>query len=547
MTSEDQLPPAGQFATPTIKKSAGFSLIWLIPLLTAIIGGWLMIKTQMEQGPFITISFKTAEGIEAGKTRVKFRDIDIGVVQQVEFSDRFTHILVTAKLRKDTEQLLHQGSRFWVVKPRLGIGGISGLNTLVSGAYIELAPGEGKYSRTFTGLDTPPIIRPGQAGIEVVLKSERLGSLDTGSPIYYQGIQAGEVLGYELAKDNKGVLIHAFIREPFHHFVHSNSRFWNTSGIDISTGVDGVNVHLESVKSLLMGGIAFTTPDAPDTHPKEISNLVFTLFRNKAEITENSLFAKKERIIALFDGSVRGLQAGAPVEFNGIKVGIVEDLRLEFNSDNASFRIPVILAIEPERFLTPGQDANLDHRALFKQLVEKGLRARLRTGSLLTGKIFVELNIFPGTPERLHADSHYPYPEIPTIPGGLDQIASSVQNILSKLERVDIEKIGSALQQTLEGSSKLVNGPELKSSLLALQHTLQTVDRHAEPMAEHMDGILVQAKTTLRLINLQLKSGSPVTQMSEELSDTARAIRALVEILERNPNALLVGKPVSGD
>ena len=548
MTGDGVDLEAEKLATAEIKAGSPFSLIWLIPLITAIIGGWLIIKTQMEKGPEITVSFKTAEGIEAGKTRVKFRDVDVGVVKGVQFSDDFTHVVVTAELNKGTETLLHKQTRFWVVRPRLSLSGVSGLNTLVSGAYIQFAQGDGEESRVFTGLDTPPIISPGQAGVEVVLKSEELGSLDIGSPLYYQGLQAGEVLGYELAKDNKSVFIHAFVREPFSGLVSSNSRFWNISGIDISVGADGLNAHMESVKSLLLGGIAFGTPDTLEPASGEVKDLVFTLFKSQSDIRESTLFTRKENIIAFFDGSVRGLEVGAPVEFNGIKVGSVADLSLEFDKSNASFRIPVLLTIELDRFkMRGGEPFIVDTKALFYQMVKKGLRAQLSTGSLLTGKLFVELNIHPGTPIRLLADESYPYAEIPTIPGGLDQITAAVQNILIKLEKVDIEKIGSNLEQTLQGTNNLMNGPELKGAMQALQHTLSKIDRHAGPVAENLDALLSQAEVTLKLLNRQLKSGSSIMQMSEELTDMARSIRALVDMLEQRPDALLFGKPESGE
>ncbi len=548
MTGEGVPLETEKLATAEIKAGSPFSLIWLIPLITAIIGGWLIIKTQMEKGPEIIISFKTAEGVEAGKTRVKFKDVDVGVVKGVQFSDDFGHVIVTAELSQGTEALLHKETRFWVVRPRLSLSGVSGLNTLVSGAYIEFAQGSGEKSRKFIGLEYPPIISPGQSGLEVVLKSDKLGSLDIGSPLYYQGLQAGEVLGYELAKDNKSVFIHAFVKEPFSKLVTSNSRFWNISGIDISVGADGLNAHMESVKSLLLGGIAFGTPDTLEPATGDVKTLVFTLFKSQTDIRESTLFTRKENIIAFFDGSVRGLEVGAPVEFNGIKVGSVADLSLEFDKSNASFRIPVLLSIELDRFkLRGGEPFIVDTKALFYQMVKKGLRARLRTGSLLTGKLFIELNIHPGTPIRLLADKSYAYAEIPTIPGGLDQITSAVQSILVKLERINIEKIGLNLEQTLQGTNNLVNGPELKGSMQALQQTLSKIDRHAGPVAENLDAVLSQAEVTLKLLNRQLKSGSSIMQMSEELTDTARSIRALVELLEQNPNSLLFGKPEPGE
>ena len=547
MTDNDRNIKQESIATPVIRKASGFSLIWLIPLITAIIGAWLIIRTQIEKGPEISITFKTADGIKAGRTKVKFKDVEVGVVQTVQFSDDLTHVMVSAKLTRGSEQLLHQGTRFWVVKPRMSLGGLSGVSTLFSGVYIELAPGKGEERTTFTGLETPPIVMPEQAGIEVMLKSGRLSSLDRGSPVYYKGLQAGKVLGYELAKDNTGVIIHAFIKQPFDDLIRSNTRFWNVSGMDISMGENGIDVHLASLKSILRGGIAFTTPHTLNPTSGAVEGLVFTLFKNSEVVNDNTLYARKSTIVAFFHGSVRGLQVGAPVEFSGIKIGTVADVSLEFDRKNASFRIPVLLTIEPGRFHMSGKDTAVNNTRLFRKMVKNGLRARLRTGSLLTGKMYVELNIFPGTPERLHTDKRFPFPEIPTLPGGMDQLTTSAQHILAKLEHVNIEKIGSELEHTLKGTNKLANSPELKESLRSLKSILHKLDQHAGPISVNMVDILKQAKMTLKLINRQLRPGSPVIAMSEELTDTARSIRALVDMLDRNPNSIIFGKPKAGE
>ncbi|MDQ6992493.1 MAG: MlaD family protein [Mariprofundus sp.] len=535
---------AEEMASPIIKHRSGFSLIWLVPLITIIIGSWLLIKTELDRGPTITISFKTADGIEPGRTKIKFKNVDMGLVQKVEFSPDFSHIIVTAALAKNSLQLLHKQTRFWVVRPRLSLKGVSGLNTLVSGAYIEMSPGKGASSRAFTSQENPPMVRPGEPGVEVVLISAKLNSIDIGTPVFYQGLEAGSILGYELTDDHKSVLIHAFIKQPFDKLVQSNSRFWNVSGVDVSMGGSGLLVHMESMKSFLFGGIAFATPDTLLPATKVPKELKFTLFKRKSDITESMLFAKKSMIIAFFDGSVRGLEVGATVEFNGVKVGSVADLRLEFNSKDAQFRIPVLLAIETARFMKPGEDNDTENMALFQQMIQKGLRASLKTSSLLTGKLFVELNIYPDTPMRFIADQQYDYPEIPTIPGGLDQITASVQRILAKLEHVNVEQIGSGLEKTLSGTNKLLNGSELKDSLLALKNILRKFDKHAEPIANHIDETLIMANRTLTTISKQLRSGSPAIQMTEELADTARSIRALVDMLEVTPNSIILGKPV---
>lgn len=555
---------------PTIRKKSGFSLVWLIPIITALIGGWLIFKTLSEKGPDITITFKTAEGIQAGKTKIKYKEIEIGVVDSVHFSKEFSHIIVKASMEKGSQSFLRRGTRFWVVKPRLSLRGASGLGTLLSGAFIEIEPGQGAPQKRFVGLDVPPVIKADVAGIKIVLLAKKLSSIDTGSPVYYHGILAGETLGWELGNDRKSIFIHVFIKAPYDKLVHSNTRFWNVSGVDVSIGSEGISVRTESLHSLLYGGIAFETPDTLEQVRESVEGLVFTLYDDLKSIQEQ-YYTKKITFILFFDGSVRGLNVGAPVEFKGIKVGSVKDVRLEFDSRDTSFRIPVLIEIEPERVIERGKDKVSSPFKTLKTLVDRGLRARLQSGSLLTGKLFVELDMHPGTPVRL-VNEGGPFPELPTIPASLQQMTASLKGILAKLEKVDMEKIGMEFLATLKeankfakGASDLINKPELQDavenlteSLNALKGLLRKLDRRVEPVAENLEKAigaghqaLEKARITMGLVDEVLKPDSPLQyrfiELTEELAETARSIRALVDLLERNPDALIFGKDSSGE
>jgi len=422
-----------EVSTPKVSKQSGPSIVWLIPLVTLLVGGWLIIKTVSEQGPEVTISFKTAEGIEAGKTRIKYKNVDIGVVEQIQFSEDFAYVIVTASFNQGTESFFRRNTRFWVVKPQLSVRGASGLGTLISGAYIEIEPGKGAEQFHFVGLEKQPVVTADEAGKKVVLVTDKLRSIDTGSPIYYQGLLAGEVLGYELGNDRQSIYIYAFIREPFDSLIKGNTRFWNVSGVDISLGADGLNVRTESLQSLVLGGIAFETPETLEQVNGDVENLVFTLHDDFASIQEHS-YTKKIKFMMFFEGSVRGLNVGAPVDFNGIKVGTVLDVRLEFDSENAEFRIPVLIEIEPERIIERGGHKIASPYETLNKLVERGLRASLQTGSLLTGQLYVGLSMRPETPINLIAEET-PYPQLPTIRAAdFGSIAQSAERFLSKLD-----------------------------------------------------------------------------------------------------------------
>lgn len=549
-----------EVSTPKVSKQSGPSIVWLIPLVTLLVGGWLIIKTVSEQGPEVTISFKTAEGIEAGKTKIKYKNVDIGVVDRIQFSEDFSHVLITASFNQGTETFFRRNTRFWVVKPQLSVRGASGLSTLVSGAYIEIEPGKGAEQLHFEGLEKQPVVTADEAGKKVVLVTDKLRSIDTGSPVYYKGLLAGEVLGHELGNDRESIYIYAFIREPYDSLIKGNSRFWNISGMDISLGADGLNVRTESLQSLVLGGIAFETPVTLEQENSDIESLVFTLHENYNSIQEGS-YTKKIKFMMFFDGSVRGLNVGAPVDFNGIKVGTVIDVRLEFDSENTAFRIPVLIEIEPERIIERGNQEITSSYETLTKLVERGLRASLQTGSLLTGQLFVGLSMRPDTPIYL-IDEETPYPQLPTIRAAdFGSIAQSVERFLNKLDKVDIDKLSVALIKTLEGTGKLFNSPEIHGTLGELQLSLQafrgvlqkidnsdiqqTISSGNNVMEKIFETMGIFDETLLRA-NHVLKPNSPlqynVIKLSGELEETARSIRSLVETLERHPQALIFGK-----
>lgn len=560
--SEAGAPPSEPLPAPRVRPHSGLSIVWLIPLLTVLIGGWLIYRTIADKGPLVTVSFRTAEGLEIGKTRVKYKSLDIGVVEQIRFSDDFARVEVRARLSKEAAHFLRRDTRFWVVKPQLGVRGVSGLSTLISGSYIEIEPGEGAPQTQFVGLEVPPVVKSDEAGRRIVLVSRRLGSIDRGSPLYFQGVRAGEVLGYELANDYQSVLIHAFVIAPFDRMVRSNTRFWNASGVNITLGADGMRVQTESLQSLLFGGIAFDTPDPQEGGSENIDGLVFTLHDDLKSIGEQA-FASKLRFVLFFEDSVRGLSVGAPVEFKGIKIGAVTDIRLEYDSKTSSFRIPVTVEIEPERIGGRSDALKRAPKDALLAMVKRGLRARLSTGNLLTGQLFVELDMQPKAPLRL-VNAGGGVPELPTLPGTFDQMTVSVRNILEKLERIDLEGIGADLRGTLKGTNAIANAPHLEraladlaASLASTRVILQKLEQRAEPLAANLEQALAasrdamdKAATTMRLMEGMLAPDSPMREGTlrtlQDVGEAARAIRGLVELLERQPQSLIFGKKPSG-
>ena len=548
---------------PVVKERGGPSIVWLIPILTALIGVWLIVHTLADKGPLVTITFRTAEGIEVGKTRIKYKSLDIGLVEGVRFSSDFSRVEVRARLGKEAGHFLRRDTRFWVVRPTLSARGISGLGTLLSGSYIEIEPGQGAPQALFVGLESPPVVNADEAGKPITLMARKLGSIDRGSLIHFQGIVAGEVLGYEMANDYRSVLIHAFVKPPFDRMVRSNTRFWSASGLDLSVGPDGMRVKTESLQALLFGGIAFDTPDGQETGPDDIAGLVFTLHDDQKSILEQG-FTEKVRFVMFFEDSVRGLTVGAPVEFKGIKVGSVIGVRLEYEERTGAFRIPVVVELEPERILDRGERMKKAPRDAFQSLVKRGLRARLQTGSLLTGQLFIDLDMQPKTPIRL-VGAGRTEPELPTVMGNLEQMTTQMKGIVDKLDKVDIVAIGSELQSTLKGTAAIANSPnldktiaDLAASLSSLRGILRKVDERAEPITANLEQALAAArdaleksKATMAAVEGVLSPESPMhdnaARLAQELSSTAKSLRSLVEMLERSPQSLLFGRKPTGE
>ena len=543
---------------PKVQQRSGPSIVWIIPVVTLIVGGWLVVKTLREQGPVVTVSFRTADGIEADKTRVKYKNVDIGMVEKIGFSEDLSNVIVRARFNKGTENFFRRNTRFWVVRPELSLRGASGLSTLISGAYIEIEPGKGAPQSHFVGLEKQPVVTADVPGRRIVLSTTRLHSIDTGSPIYYHGIKAGEVLGYDLANDSQSVFIDAFIKDPYDQLLRANTHFWNVSGLDVSVNADGLEIRTESLQSLMFGGIAFETPISLEPASDDVEELVFTLFDDYKSIEETA-YTKKLRYVMFFDNSVRGLTIGAPVEFKGIKVGSVLDIRLEYDESENIFRIPVLVEIESERIIQTRDVNDETAYTALKALVDQGMRARLQTGSLLTGQLYVELGMFPDTPVRFAAQNSE-FPELPTIPSAnLESITQSAQRFLAKLDSVRIDAIGDELLATLRGANKLVNSEQLEASvtdlrgsLMSLRSILSKLDEsNLDQAVKAAHAALEKFNTTLELGNRLLDPNSPLhynlIQAISEIEETARAVRTLVETLERQPQAVIFGKEDKGD
>lgn len=516
------------------------SLIWLIPVVAALVGFTLVARILLSKGPEIELTFKTAEGLEANKTAVRYKDVQIGVVEKLRLARDRSHVSVTVQLNKDADAFIAQDTRFWVVRPRLDTSGISGLNTLLSGAYIGADAGVSDESaREFTGLETPPIVTRDASGQQFLLRANDIGSLDVGSPVYYRRIKVGQVAAFELDPDGRGVTLRVFVNAPYDKFVGANTRFWHASGLDMQINASGLTLRTQSLATILLGGIAFRAPeDTPGPVAQENTSFVLAEDESSAMKVPDG---PAQTMLLYFNQSLRGLSPGAPVDFRGVVIGEVKSIGVQFDRSEREFRMPVLVQIYPDRLRRPvsGQTAEppeteQQRRQRLEYLIGKGLRAQMRTGNLLTGQIYVALDFFPKAPRASVDLTKQPY-QLPTMPNSLDELQSQVQEIATKINKVPFEEISKDVRTALGTLDKTLKGAE---------QLTRTLNNDVSP---EITAAMKDARKTIGSAERALAEDSPLQndmrQTLQELTRAAGSVRVLTDYLERHPESLLRGKP----
>src|SRR5512146_1860366 len=506
------------------RKRTRLSLVWVIPILAAALGVWVGIARIRSEGPKITIVFQSAEGLEAGKTKINYRGVDIGTITAIRLSKDHERVIATAQMAPRTEEFLVGDTRFWVVRPRISGANVTGLGTIISGAFIGMEIGSSKEpKRDFVALETPPVVTGNAPGRFFVLKTSDLGSLDTGTPLFFRRLQVGQLSSYVLDKDGKFFTLKVFVRAPYDQFVTANTRFWQASGVDVSLSANGLIVQTQSLLSILIGGIAFETPAGGAVLPAAEANTVFTLFGDRAEAFKPAARSPQTYQL-IFKDSVRGLVPGAPVEFRGIPIGEVASISAQVDLKTFQFSVPVIIRLDAQRLGvrvvagTPGADLEQMRRKLVDALVAHGVRAQLRTGNLLTGSAFVALDFFPGAPPATVDWSQTPV-QLPTIPGQLEAVETKVTNIINKIDKMPLQQIGDELRKTIADLDQTV--VSARGTLVSAQGTFDNANSLTGPNSAQVQ----QLDSTL-----------------QEVSRAARSLRVLADYLERHPEALVRGK-----
>jgi paraquat-inducible protein B len=547
-----------------VEHKSRLPLIWAIPVVTVLIGAWLAWSTISQRGPLITITFETAEGLQADQSHVRHKDVDMGVVEKIALTPDRKRVLVTVRMNREAEPLLTDNAEFWVVRPRFFAGAISGLQTLFSGSYIDLLPAAdgGAPKRDFVGLENPPVLQSDVPGRTFLLQAKRIGSLNLGSPILFRDLEVGEILGWDIGEMARDITIHAFVREPFDKYVHDNSRFWNASGANVQLGPNGLQLQVQSLRAIVLGGIAFETPDDPNITEESQTDHAFPLFENEDE-ADSSTYKRSVPFVANFTSSVAGLAAGSPVTLRGLKIGEVASVSLVYDRALDNVIVPVHFTLEPGRIamLDLPTDGNLDTR--MQDLVKRGLRVKLQSSNLLTGQKELAMDVYkdagPGQLSK-QGDAYV----IPILGGSADDVATAATNLVNRLNDIPFESIGKNLDQTLAGVNALVNDKqlaetvtELRTTLASTQSLVNNLNHGLTPAMQRLPAIANGLESTVQRTDKLIASldtgyggdsrfNRDVSQLMSQLTDAARSIRVLADLLSRHPEALIRGRTDQG-
>lgn len=550
--SEEPTPYA---AAPVAERAPAkkVSAAWIIPILALLLGAWLVLRHVSTQGPTAEIQFETADGIEAGKTQVKCRSVNVGKVESVELGEELRHVIVTIRMNGGNEDLLLPDTRFWVVRPRVGGGGVTGLGTIFSGAYIELDPGvvdEGdkdKELELFVGLEEPPATPQDVPGVRFDIIAEDAQSLGIGTPISYNGFEVGRIEESKFDQKDLRMVYRAFVRAPYSDLVTENVRFWNASGVNFQANTEGFSLRTGSVESIVRGGIAFGLPGNSRPGGKVADGTRFELFDNEDDIDE-IVFKQPIDFLLMFDASVRGLSDKAPVEFRGIQVGEVKEISFEYIEDSDDRRVPVLIEIDPERFgnVTAGMtDGAREEIAI---AIDQGLRATLRTGSLLTGQLYVDLD-FTDELEPVREEFVGEIPTIPTQSSSLSRIEDRVMKVLDKIRELPVEKtLNSATDALTEmkgtAAAATVVAEDLQKSSLALEALLTSDEINSIPADVRLT--LAETQRTLANVGPESQLFTDLARTLEDFQATLQSMKTLSDSIDNQPNSLIFGKEGTG-
>ena len=548
----------------SVRRKSAFSFVWILPIIAAVVGAYLAFTTLSQRGPEIVLTFQSAEGLTAGQTKVRHKAVDLGTVTSIRLANDMSHVIVHVRMTSEANPYLTDRARFWVVRPRLSASNISGLETLISGGYIEMDPGStgGKPKTEFAGLENPPGVRSDEPGTTFTLHTARIGSLGSGSPVFYRDIVVGEVLGYKLPEGNGPITVNVFVRAPYDKWVREGTRFWNASGVSVELGGAGVHVELESIQAVLSGGVAFNTAEDSRDTPVAKPDADFELYKDEPAAAAAG-YKQRLPFVLYYQTSTAGLGVGSPVQLYGITIGNVTDVRLQLDPTNGSARVRVAIEVQTERLTAISGNTSDDPSTVAQRLVDHGMRAGLSTISYVTGSMAVSLD-FQQNPVPAKITKEGDIIVLPTQGGGLGGITNALSDIANKVGQIPFAAIGANANGLLASLNAVVGGPDLKNALSALSTTLVDVqglvkrtDAGLTPLIRRLPEVSNDLSQTLSRANHLVGSvdagygansqfSRDLERLMAQLNDGVRSIRLLADFLDRHPEALIRGRANTG-
>ncbi|MCM2679027.1 intermembrane transport protein PqiB [Echinimonas agarilytica] len=529
-------------------KKMRISSVWFVPVVAVLIGLWMFYKHVSELGPLVTITTVNADGLVAGKTTIKSRSVDIGMIESIELSSDYSHTIVKARLNKQVKGMLVQDSKFWVVKPRIGRGGVSGLSTLLSGAYIELRPGQSKTRITdYVLMEEPPLGEAGRQGISLHLFSGANKSLERGAPVHFKGFTIGQVEQASYDKEKQQVHYKIFIEAPFNELVSTNTAFWITSAFEVKMNAKGITFQLDSLESFINGGITFGLPDGSVPQGLAEDNANYELFANETIALEGS-YRRFTPFVLFFEESIGGLVKDAPVEFRGVRVGTVVEVPYlrYFDQDvfNPKGLIPVLIHIEYDRWNKFKSDLEGDAwKSHIQEQVSKDMRATLMTGNILTGARYIDISNSPDVerdPYVIGLEQHVEEPIMHTRKGDLERVGNKINSLLDKVNALPLEPVLNNLNTTLKSAN---------SAVKRLDSAVEKLDRLIEADSDANNADLREVLQQLKQTLASYDQGSPLyqdlRQSNQSLDQVMWELKPLLDTLNNKPDSLVFGADMS--
>ena len=545
-------------ATPRVerpKKRQRFSAYWLVPLMALLLGASLAYNSYKEQGPLITIQFNSADGLVAGKTPIRYRNVNIGLVEKIALNDDLETVMIEARMSVDSRRFLNNHARFWVVKPRVGTSGVSGLGTLLSGAYIQVNSLVGTaYEDDFVGLEKPPLTEEGAPGVRINLQAEQAGYVSIGSPVYYRQVKVGRIEAQRFLPGYKTVEFTIFVEAPHHKIIRNITKFWNVSGVALNVNANGLSVRTPSLEGLAQGGVSFDIIEEYEFPYQVEDGHVFTLHESFEAAMEDTLDlsnSSRYEYVTFFDGSVRGLSRGAPVEFKGVQIGRVTDIKLMYEESSQSVRVPVHIELQPERLLgVKGVDSDDVNRS-----IARNLQAKLQMGNLLTGQLYVSLEDIEGVPAPLQKNADG-VPVLPSVKSDLGQVTEGVQTALTRINELPLEELMAnvtdtvaQVQQLLTGFNALGLAGRIDGTFGSVDGAVQEYTKLATTLSKDISSLSKQVNAFVATADESIEGIAPDSPLYynmlntlKDLQQAARSVQAVSDSVEKKPEEFLFGK-----